>query len=272
MPHPRGAQTHFARVAPVYDRFRDTDPDVVETITAQLPPRSGRIAVVDIGCGTGRYSQILAERIGASLQLICCDYSEAMLAECRDRLHSDATHADVGFCRASALHLPFGSGCVDAVVTFNAVHHFELERFMTECARILRGGGLLAIYTRTPKQNARTVWGQFFPGFTEYETRLYGADRLQAAVAAVPTLAFEGIREFAHVRSEPADSLVARARNFHYSTFALYPPAEFEAALSTFAARLAGSAIGKGRIEHTAENTLVLAHRLSDAPSIDITP
>jgi hypothetical protein len=62
-----------------------------------------------------------------------------------------------------------------------------------------------------------------------------------------------------HHRIEPTQSLVGRARNFHYSTFSLYPPEEFTRALAEFALRV--STLGNGTIEHTAENTLILARR-----------
>jgi ubiquinone/menaquinone biosynthesis C-methylase UbiE len=44
------------------------------------------------------------------------------------------------------------------------VHHFDLGRFLAAAARVLKPGGQLFIYTRTPQQNARTIWGQYFPG------------------------------------------------------------------------------------------------------------
>ena len=45
----------------------------------------------------------------------------------------------------------------------------DLGRFLAAGARVLKPGGLLFIYTRTPQQNARTIWGRYFPGFTEHE-------------------------------------------------------------------------------------------------------
>jgi hypothetical protein len=63
-------------------------------------------------------------------------------------------------------------------------------------------GGRLFVYTRTPEQNARTIWGRWFPGFTEREQRLYSE----------ATLTDERLR--------------AQVEGRHHSTFSLYRPDE----------------------------------------------
>lgn len=165
------------------------------------------------------------------------------------------------YCLVNANDLPFAHGCFDAVTTFNAVHHFDLDRFVAAAARVLCPGGLLSIYTRTPEQNEHTIWGQHFPGFTERETRLYQCERLEEAIGRVPELEWEGMHEFKHVRVEAVESLLNRARNFHYSTFRLYPADEFRLALETFAKRLTELS-SKGKIEHTSRNTMVFVRRI----------
>ena len=166
----------------------------------------------------------------------------------------------IHYCRLSADDLPFLDESADGVVTFNAVHHFKLDHFISEASRVLRPRGLLAIYTRTLDQNKRTVWGQHFPRFTERESRLYSCERLKQSIGGAAGLMMEGIHEFKHTRAESVESLLNRARNLHYSTFALYPRNEFFRALNTFAQRL-GRLCQKGLIKHTAENTLILARR-----------
>jgi len=168
---------------------------------------------------------------------------------------------NVQYCLVNANELPFAQGYFDAVTTFNAVHHFDLDRFVSAAARVLSTGGLLSIYTRTPEQNEHTIWGQHFPGFTERETRLYQCERLGEAISKVQGLQLEGMHEFKHVRVEAVESLLNRARNFHYSTFRLYPADEFRLALETFAKRLTELS-SNGRIEHTSRNTMVFVRRI----------
>lgn len=252
---------HFKRVARVYGHVRNTDPDIVEAIIPRLPRNKHRLSVADIGCGTGRYSKVIANRPDANLRLFCCDYSLAMLQQCRKRMSPASPSEHTHFCLVSANDLPFAHGCFDAITTFNAVHHFDLNLFIAATARVLRPGGLLCIYTRTPEQNARTVWGEHFPRFTERETRLYLYEHLEQAIDRVLELQLESIQEFKHERVESLKSLLNRVRNLHYSTFALYPAYEFKSALKTFARRL--SELSKeGKVEHTARNTMVLVRRI----------
>lgn len=251
--------SHFNRVASKYAHVRNTDPDVVETIIENLLQNDRPVSVADIGCGTGRYSCVIAERLNRNLRLFCCDYSSAMLAECSKKMYRQSPSRNIYFCRVCANILPFSDGCLDAVVTFNAVHHFDLDCFLNSASRVLRPGGLLSIYTRTPEQNARTVWGQHFPGFAAHETRLYCCERLEEAIDCASGLHLEGVKVFKFQRIESRASLLNRARNFHYSTFVFYPNEEFKRSVATFARKL--ELTGEGLIEHTAENTLVLARR-----------
>jgi ubiquinone/menaquinone biosynthesis C-methylase UbiE len=221
-----GMQHHFRRVAWVYGHVRNTDPNIVEAIVPRMPQDKDRLDIADIGCGTGRYSKIIATQSHTNLRLFCCDYSVAMLQQCRKRMSLRFPSRHTHYCLVSANDLPFADGCFDAVTTFNAVHHFDLDAFVKAVARVLRPGGLLSIYTRTPEQNASTIWGQHFPGFTERETRLYRCEHLEKAIGEVSEMVLEGMQEFRHVRVELVDSLLNRVRNFHYSTFALYPVSE----------------------------------------------
>jgi len=169
---------------------------------------------------------------------------------------------NIQYCLVNANELPFAHGYFDGVTTFNAVHHFDLDSFVASAARVLCPGGLLSIYTRTPEQNEHTIWGQHFPGFTERETRLYQCERIEEAIDKVPELQLEGIQEFKHVRVEAVESLLNRARHFHYSTFRLYPADEFRLALETFAKRLTELS-SNGKIEYTAKNTMLFVRRSS---------
>jgi hypothetical protein len=105
---------------------------------------------------------------------------------------------------------------------------------------VLAPGGQLFIYTRTPQQNARTIWGRYFPGFTEHEQRLHGEAAFRDAVRRTGGLTVVATQTFSHPRSSTAERLRAQAEGRHYSTFSLYPPQELRAAIATFLARLPG--------------------------------
>jgi SAM-dependent methyltransferase len=256
-------QNHFRRIAPVYNDVRNTDPDVIEVILSYLRQGDHVVNVAEIGCGTGRYSRIIVARLNQRLNFFCCDLSETMLEKCCELMYREFPSSHIHYCLASANNLPFSNNTLDAIITFNAIHHYDLKRFVSSSAHILRPGSLLAIYTRTPEQNARTVWGQYFPKFNECENRLYRCEVIEEVISETPRLKLVGLINFRHFRAESVESLLNQARHFHYSTFALYPPGEFAQAMSTFSKRLSDLK-RNGTIGHTAENTLILARRTTE--------
>jgi SAM-dependent methyltransferase len=160
------------------------------------------------------------------------DASHAMLAGAFAARHGPAgrTHAGVALAEA----LPLATASIDAVTSFNAVHHFAIDGFVREAGRILCPGGLLVIYTRTPEQNGRTVWGEHFPGFADRETRLPTREILRAALAGAGAFARVRLRTCAWWQFTTLATLLDQARARHYSTFCFYDPDEFEAALADF--------------------------------------
>jgi SAM-dependent methyltransferase len=227
---------HFERVAAVYESLRTTDEAPVRAIGQFLPgcPVTG----LDVGCGTGRYTRLLRRLLPEGSLLLASDVSAAMLAQLTAGQHGQAL--GVVPLRAAAEQLPVRAGSLDLVTAFNCVHHFDLARFLAAVARVLRPGGRLFIYTRTPRQNARTIWGRYFPGFTEHEQRLHSEAALRDAVRRAGGLTVVATQAFGHRRSSTAERLRAQAEGCHYSTFSLYTPEEFRASMATFLARLPG--------------------------------
>jgi SAM-dependent methyltransferase len=225
---------HFGRVAAVYESLRTTDEAPVRAIGQFLPDRP--VTGLDVGCGTGRYSRLLGELLPAGSLLAATDVSAAMLAQ----LTAGGRAPGVVPLLAAAEQLPLRAASLDLVTAFNCVHHFDLGRFLTAVARVLRPGGQLFIYTRTPQQNARTIWGRYFPGFTEHEQRLHSQAALLDAVRRTGGLTVAAAQTFRQPRSSTAERLRAQAEGRHYSTFSLYPPQELSASIATFLARLPG--------------------------------
>ena len=96
-----------------------------------LPDMEGG-RVLDLACGSGRYSHLLRKANAA--QVVALDFCPAML----ERV------AGAGRVRASMMQLPFRSAAFDAVVCGLAVGHAtDLHQWMFEAARVLRPEGNL---------------------------------------------------------------------------------------------------------------------------------
>ena len=227
---------HFERVAAVYESLRTTDEAPVRAICQLLPDRP--VTGLDVGCGTGRYTRLLRSLLPGGSLLAASDVSAAMLAQLKAASHGHA--GGVVPLLAAAEQLPFRDASLDVVTAFNCVHHFDLGRFLTAAARVLRPGGQLFIYTRTPQQNARTIWGRYFPGFTEHEQRLHSEAALREAIGATSGLKAAATQTFKLPRTSTAERLRAQAEGRHYSTFSLYTPQELRASIATFLARMPG--------------------------------
>ena len=225
---------HFKLVAAAYDSLRTTDEAPVRRVRELLPDHP--VVGLDLGCGTGRYSRLLQPLLADGSMLAASDVSEAMLAELRSA-HDGVLMVPL---RCTAEELPIRTGSLDLVMAFNSVHHFDLTRFLAEAARVLGEGGRLFVYTRTPEQNARTIWGRWFPGFVTHEQRLYGEATLKDAVLRTPGLQLVDTQSFRHSRSSTPERLRAQVEGRHYSTFSLYQPEELRQALAAFLTRLPG--------------------------------
>ena len=230
------AGEHFERVAVVYESLRTTDEAPVRAIGQLLPGRP--VTGLDIGCGTGRYTRLLRGLLPDGSLLVAADVSAAMLAQLRAASRGHA--GGVVPLLAAAEQLPLRTASLDLVTAFNCVHHFGLARFLAAAARVLQPGGQLFIYTRTPQQNARTIWGRYFPGFTEHEQRLHSQAAIRDAVRRTDGLTMIATQAFQHPRTSTAERLGAQAQGRHYSTFSFYTPQELRAATATFLTRLPG--------------------------------
>lgn len=230
------AGDHFERVAAAYESLRTTDEAPVRRIGQLLPDRP--VTGLDIGCGTGRYTRLLHGLLPDGSLLVAADASAAMLAQLKAA--SGGRAPGMVPLLSTAEELPLRTASLDLVTAFNCVHHFDLARFLAAAARVLQPGGQLFIYTRTPQQNARTIWGRYFPGFTEHEQRLHSEAAIRDAVRRTDGLKMIAAQTLRHPRTSTAERLGAQAQGRHYSTFSFYTPQELRAAIAAFLARLPG--------------------------------
>lgn len=93
--------------------------------------------VLDVGCGTGLASGPLAEN-GFSVTGV--DPSEPMLAYARKN------HPTMKVVAGRAEALPFKDRSFDALVSAQTFHHVERAQAMREALRVLRPGGIIAIW------------------------------------------------------------------------------------------------------------------------------
>lgn len=251
---------HFSTIATKYNELRITDPEVVDAMAGMLAGLPS-VTAADVGCGTGRYMLELMTRLGHKIFTYFVDTSRPMLEQLRAELDLR------GFSRfhivaAQAERLPIPHGVLDCMLVLNAIHHFDPGRFLQEARRTLRPGGRLFIYTRFRDQNARGIWGRYFPGFTQKEKRLFEQGQLTSVLGSMPDLVLSDITHFSFRRAAALPRLIERVRGRHYSTFCLYGPDELERAIQGFELNLKEQFGVSEMVEWVDENVLVTVERV----------
>jgi len=109
-------------------------------------------AVLDLGCGSGSNTVLLANR-GASVTGL--DLSPDLVELARRRIAVNAVDADVHFLVGSSHAIDLPDESIDVVFGIAILHHVDLERTAAEVWRVLRPGGR-AIF-QEPVRNSRIV-------------------------------------------------------------------------------------------------------------------
>lgn len=119
-------------------------------------PRGSVSTILDLGCGTGRYSGALANHFKANV--IALDRSAKMLAEAHKKNASRVSHV-----RGPGESLPLRDGTVDMIFMSMVFHHFE-DPFgaLRECRRLLRAGGTVCLRAATTDRIATYPYVPFF--------------------------------------------------------------------------------------------------------------
>jgi len=133
---PKAIHHHFSRIANRYCELRTTDAEPIAFVAKELRELL-HVEAADIGCGDGGYDLLLCKYLGDKVRLACVDANDNMLKALDTYLK---VHGISNFMamNSRAEILPFPSGTLDCVFSFNAVHHFNLLGFLQESARILK--------------------------------------------------------------------------------------------------------------------------------------
>jgi ubiquinone/menaquinone biosynthesis C-methylase UbiE len=148
-------------IARTYDNGRDHGPEVLDlwmTALASHVEVAVTRSILDLGCGTGRFSEALADRFAA--QVIAVDPSKKML----ERARSKQVDSRVCYALGSAESIPLGESCVDVIFMSMIFHHLNDPRLAArECRRVLREDGTVFVRTGTRDRISSYPYVPFFP-------------------------------------------------------------------------------------------------------------
>ena len=111
--------------------------------TARLLPRKENSRILDLGCGTGLELEAYFP-LCPTAKVTGIDLSEKMLAALQEKFTGKAITLICG----SYFDVPFGTGCYDAAVSVESLHHFTKEEKIPLYAKLhdaLADGGYLVL-------------------------------------------------------------------------------------------------------------------------------
>lgn len=189
--------------------------------------------VIDLGCGTGRFSELLAERFGANV--IGVDPSRKMLAHA----HAKSMTQRVTFLHGTGEAIPCADAAADLVFMSMAFHHFASPaQVARECHRVLRNGGMVCV--RNSTRDRSSPYEAFFPNYRN------ALEILRPVVEIVAAFTENGFQRkhhevVAHVMANGLKELADKAAHRADSTLVRLSDADFEHGLAKMRAAPATS-------------------------------
>jgi ubiquinone/menaquinone biosynthesis C-methylase UbiE len=114
--------------------------------------KTGRLAVLDYGCGAGDFMRVLAG-LGARADFTGCDVSIGMLQQAARRWPS-TLGAPPTFVTQQEARTPFADGQFDVVLISAVLHHVppgERQAVYAELDRIAKPGGCIHVFEHNPR-------------------------------------------------------------------------------------------------------------------------
>ncbi|MBI1845625.1 MAG: class I SAM-dependent methyltransferase [Candidatus Rokubacteria bacterium] len=151
-----------------------------------LPPGPSIRRVLDLGCGTARFSALLREIYG--VPVVGVDPSLRMLAQ-----RGPSVDGLARFVAAHAEALPLDSASVDLVFLSMVYHHLRADDAVAEIARVLGAGGRVIVRNPTRETAGAFEYMRFFP-----EALALDLERMPARAALVAAFEARGLAGRSH--------------------------------------------------------------------------
>jgi ubiquinone/menaquinone biosynthesis C-methylase UbiE len=138
----------YDKIARVYDLLAEhSEAPVRQAGLHMLDIQPGQTAL-EVGFGTGHCLLELAQSVGSRGKVYGIDLSEKMREISHARLEDQGLEDRVELCCGDALHLPYPDRSMDGVFMSFTLELFdtpEIPKVLSECRRVLRTGGRIAV-------------------------------------------------------------------------------------------------------------------------------
>lgn len=139
-----GAAEVYDDVAHLSFRIQNVDETKARQDFVRLLNLKPNFRVLDLACGTGRDSELIATELDATGELYCQDLSRSMLLKCRRKLAE--VSVPVEFAVGNACFLPYPDGYFDAVFSFGGLGVFgDIAMSLKEIVRVSKVGAKVVV-------------------------------------------------------------------------------------------------------------------------------
>ena len=133
----------FGLFAQDYQKYRRSyDRKPYDLLFSLLPQKD--LAVLDIGCGTGKSTEPLLEFAKQKILVTGVDPDERMLHEAR--LSAEKKKLPIEYVQAAAENLPFATASFDAIISGAAFHWFGSKPTIEKIRALLRENGVFLVF------------------------------------------------------------------------------------------------------------------------------
>ncbi|MEO1482060.1 MAG: class I SAM-dependent methyltransferase [Myxococcota bacterium] len=189
----------YESVASEYEKARSIpDSGLGDWRVALAPHCSASTHVLDVGAGTGVWSELFHEWFAARVSAI--DPSSEMLRIARKLRSRDS----IDYTRSTADEIPLGTGQCEVAWLSTVVHHFpDLDTAAQEISRVLTPDATVLVRSSFPTRHDKISLFAFFPEASDVASNF---PTVEAVVAAFSPFGFE-MKELRSVAQTSASSL-----------------------------------------------------------------
>lgn len=205
----------FTGLAEDYASFRPSYPKEVIDYLLHSCSLDSQSRIADIGCGTGIFTRLLAER---GLQVTGVEPN----AEMRSHAEAEEKKAKIeslSYIDGTAENTTLPTGQSDLVVSAQAFHWFEPEKALQEFNRILKLGGYCALVwnERDETDPFTSAYGKIIRANSDAEKLEVQRGRSGYALLASDQFEDGQVREFMNEQVLSEDGLLGRAYSTSYA-------------------------------------------------------
>jgi ubiquinone/menaquinone biosynthesis C-methylase UbiE len=221
-----GSIDYDGAVAVNYAAARRFEPETADLWTAIVEPfitREHPATVLDLGCGTGRFSNLFAERFMA--QVIGLDPAVGMLRAAT----RGPDRGNLFYAVARGEQLPLRDACCDMAWLSQVIHHVaDRDACAREVRRVLRRGGYALIRGAFgDRMDAFPTLLRFFPKTRAFMLQFPMVEQVLAEFRSAG-FSVEGVQRVPQKTCDNLAEFAERTRLRADSTLSLLADAEFE--------------------------------------------